>query len=132
MFDLGFWELVVVATVALLVVGPERLPGLVRQVGLWLGRTRRFINSVRADIERELQTEELKQVLNQQQEQIRELKGLLSDTQHQVRRELAHTDHLVKAIEEQIQAQPAQATPNLPGTSPVTSADEKDHPSART
>ncbi len=47
MFDIGFWELSLLALVALLVVGPERLPKLARTAGLWLGKGRRLINSVR-------------------------------------------------------------------------------------
>ena len=74
MFDFGFWELFLIMVVALLVVGPERLPGLARQVGLWIGKAKRFVNSVRSDIEREIRAEELKQILNQQQSEIDELK----------------------------------------------------------
>lgn len=101
MFDFGFWELVAIGVVALLVVGPNRLPGLARQVGMWLGKTKRFVNSVRADIERELQSEELRRMLKEQQDEIRQLKGMISDTQAEVRAELRETGSLVKAIEEQ-------------------------------
>ncbi len=66
MFDIGFWELSLLALVALLVVGPERLPKLARTAGLWIGRGRRLIDSVRADIERELKAEELKKILDEQ------------------------------------------------------------------
>lgn len=104
MFDFGFWELMLIAVVALLVVGPERLPGLARQIGVWVGKTRRFINSVRGDIERELQAEELRNILNKQQDEIQELKGMLSETQTEVKSELEETDHLVKAIEEQLES----------------------------
>jgi len=54
MFDIGFWELVVIAVVALLVVGPERLPQLVRDLGRWLRAARRLVAEARAEIEREL------------------------------------------------------------------------------
>lgn len=54
MFDIGFWELVVIAVIALLVVGPERLPALVREGGRWLRAARRFITDTRYQIEREL------------------------------------------------------------------------------
>jgi sec-independent protein translocase protein TatB len=63
MFDIGFWELALIGVVALLVVGPDRLPGLARTVGLWLGRIRRYVASVRDDIEREIQADELKKML---------------------------------------------------------------------
>ena len=54
MFDIGFWELAVLAVVALLVVGPERLPQLVRDGGRWVRAARRFITETRYEIEREL------------------------------------------------------------------------------
>ena len=66
MFDVGFWELALVGLVALLVVGPERLPKLARTAGLWLGRGRRMLSSVKAEIDRELKAEELKQILEKQ------------------------------------------------------------------
>jgi sec-independent protein translocase protein TatB len=66
MFDIGFWELVLIGVVALLVVGPERLPKLARTAGLWIGRGRRMLSSVKAEIDRELKAEELKQILEKQ------------------------------------------------------------------
>ena len=66
MFDIGFWELSVLGIVALLVIGPERLPGVARTVGAWVGRGKRFISSVKADIDQELRTDELKRILDKQ------------------------------------------------------------------
>lgn len=63
MFDIGFGELVLVLVVALVVVGPERLPGLVRTVGFLLGKTKRTLNSIRAEIAQELAAEELKNTI---------------------------------------------------------------------
>ena len=61
MFDIGFWELVVVAIVALLVVGPERLPDLARDAGKWISAVRKFINNARREIETELRITESKE-----------------------------------------------------------------------
>jgi sec-independent protein translocase protein TatB len=66
MFDVGFWELTLILIVALLVIGPERLPRVARSAGLWMGKMRRFVTTVRADIQRELAAEELKQTLAKQ------------------------------------------------------------------
>jgi len=66
MFDVGFFELLMIAVVALLVVGPERLPKLARTAGMWIGRGRRFLNSVKQDIDREMKAEELRQILDKQ------------------------------------------------------------------
>ena len=60
MFEIGFLELVMLGTIGLLVVGPSRLPGLVRTVGVWVGRAQRMVGQVRADIEREVRADELR------------------------------------------------------------------------
>ncbi|PKM44898.1 MAG: twin-arginine translocase subunit TatB [Gammaproteobacteria bacterium HGW-Gammaproteobacteria-1] len=66
MFDVGFWELVIIGIVALLVLGPERLPVVARTVGLWYGKARHFVGTVKADIDRELKAEELKRIVQEQ------------------------------------------------------------------
>jgi sec-independent protein translocase protein TatB len=66
MFEIGFWELVMIGVVALIVVGPEQLPGLARKAGFWVGKIRRMVAEVKADVDRELHLEELKQSLRQQ------------------------------------------------------------------
>jgi sec-independent protein translocase protein TatB len=69
MFDIGFSELAVVAIVALLVIGPERLPGVARTVGKWVGAARRFVNNVQAEINAEVsKADELKRLLDEQSE----------------------------------------------------------------
>ncbi|MCL2162310.1 MAG: Sec-independent protein translocase protein TatB [Betaproteobacteria bacterium] len=68
MFDLGFSELVVIAIVLLVVVGPERLPGVARTAGHLFGRMQRYISDVKADIRREMQLDELKKFQQQSQE----------------------------------------------------------------
>lgn len=62
MFDIGFSELILIAVVALIVIGPERLPGVARTVGHLLGRLQRYVNDVKSDINREIQIEELKKM----------------------------------------------------------------------
>lgn len=59
MFDIGFWELCLVGVVALIVLGPERLPGAARTAGLWVRRARRVVSEIRADIESEFELEDL-------------------------------------------------------------------------
>lgn len=90
MFDIGFWELVMVGVIALLVVGPERLPKLARTAGVYYGKARRFIATVRADVERELKAEELRRVVDEQasssgiHEIIEESKSALGETKSAV------------------------------------------------
>lgn len=58
MFDIGFWELILLAIVGLLVVGPERLPGFAREAGRWLRKIRRLTGDARRELQRELQWDE--------------------------------------------------------------------------
>lgn len=62
MFDVGFSELIVIALVALIVIGPERLPRVARTVGALLGRAQRYVNDVKADIQREVDLDELNNI----------------------------------------------------------------------
>jgi sec-independent protein translocase protein TatB len=60
MFDVGFSELMVIAVVALIVIGPERLPKVARTMGHLVGRLQRYVNDVKADINREIELDELR------------------------------------------------------------------------
>ena len=66
MFDIGFLELILVSIIGLLVLGPERLPGAIRTVSLYMGKLRRSFNSIRSEIERELKADEIRQELHNQ------------------------------------------------------------------
>jgi sec-independent protein translocase protein TatB len=72
MFDVGFSELLVIGVVALLVLGPERLPKLARDVGRWLGRARRYVNRVREEIDREVELSELRRLRDEIEAKARE------------------------------------------------------------
>lgn len=77
MFDIGFSELVVIAMVALLVLGPERLPRAARFAGLWVRRARAQWHSVRAELERDLAAEELQRSLRDSGAAMREAQAAL-------------------------------------------------------
>jgi len=64
MFDIGFMELVLIAIVALVVVGPERLPGAIRTTTLWIGRAKRSFQQVKTEIEREINADEIRRQLH--------------------------------------------------------------------
>ena len=64
MFEIGFSELLLVGLVALLVLGPERLPVAARMAGLWIGRLKRSFNSIKAEVERELGADEIRRQLH--------------------------------------------------------------------
>ena len=86
MFDIGFLELATIGVIALLVVGPERLPRMAREVGLWVGRIRRYVNHMKADIDREIRAEDLKKImdkpagLDELKDVVKETKSALTDT----------------------------------------------------
>ena len=73
MFDVGFSELIVIGIVALVVIGPERLPKVARTAGHLLGRLQRYVNDVKADINREMQLDELRKLQADMQESARDL-----------------------------------------------------------
>lgn len=77
MFDIGFWEIVLILVLALVVIGPERLPGAARQAGLFVGKARRYIEGVRSEVESELDIGEFKRMLHNQEVQINELQQQL-------------------------------------------------------
>lgn len=95
MFDVGFWELAIIAIVALLVIGPERLPGVARTAGLWIGKIRGFVTSVKADIDKELQAEELKKIL-ERQAQSTGIHDILEETEQAINK-IQQPDYLVKS-----------------------------------
>ena len=76
MFDIGFWELCLIAVVALLILGPERLPTAARTAGLWIGKARRMIGNVKSEIDRELQLDEVRKKLQEEEIKLKESTGL--------------------------------------------------------
>ncbi len=85
MFDIGFSELLLIAIVALVVLGPERLPKAARFAGLWVRRARNQWDSVKQELERELEAEELKRNLHSVQSSLREAESQMRQGQEQVR-----------------------------------------------
>lgn len=102
MFDIGFWELTIIAIVGLIVIGPERLPDVARTVGHWVGRVRRFIVNVKADIDREMQQEELKKAI-ERDAGLDEIKQIMNTDRFSLEDELggeksSEPDYQVKAL----------------------------------
>jgi sec-independent protein translocase protein TatB len=72
MFDIGFLELLILGVVALLVLGPERLPKAARTAGLWIGKIKRTVSGMQREINSQLEAEELRQKLKEQQSKLDE------------------------------------------------------------
>lgn len=110
MFDTSFPEMVVIFVVALLVLGPERLPRVARTVGLWIGRARAMFARMRTELEREVNFQEL-------QDAQRELQQSLSASEKAI-------SESVKPIVEAVEAVPRDLAKDAP--SPVASAVESE------
>jgi len=85
MFDVGFSELIVIGIVALVVIGPERLPKVARTAGHLLGRLQRYVSDVKADINREMQLDELRKLQADMQDSARDLERNLNNEIQSVR-----------------------------------------------
>jgi len=85
MFDIGFSELMVIGIVALVVIGPERLPKVARTLGHLLGRAQRYVNDVKSDINREVQLDELKKLQAQVADSARSLEDTVRKEYDSVR-----------------------------------------------
>ncbi|MCP3670325.1 MAG: twin-arginine translocase subunit TatB [Gammaproteobacteria bacterium] len=81
MFDIGFWELMIIGLVALLVVGPERLPKLAYTAGKWLGKGRAMIGSIKTEIDREMKADELNRIVEEQKKLLDPLESVIEETE---------------------------------------------------
>lgn len=95
MFDVAFSELVVIAIIALIVIGPEKLPKVARTLGLLFGRMQRYINTVKADIGRELQFEELQQLQREMRQDARRLGSELDELRSRAGDEARNIEHSI-------------------------------------
>jgi sec-independent protein translocase protein TatB len=77
MFDIGFSELLLIAVVALIVIGPQRLPTVARTLGHLFGRMQRYVNDVKADISREMELDELKKLQSSMEDTARSMRDSL-------------------------------------------------------
>ena len=104
MFDIGFFELLVIACISLVVIGPERLPEAARAVGLWLGRLKRSLRETRTelekqlgadDIRRQLHNEEVMRSLEASKRQVQDAlqEGLIDRPKRQYKEEKERPDH---------------------------------------
>lgn len=112
MFDVGFSEIVVIGVVALIVIGPERLPKAARTMGLLFGRLQRYVGDVKADINREMELDELRKLQKQVQGAAQDLKSSVESAAHDVQQG-------VRGVESELNATAADAaSPHSPTASP--------------
>ncbi len=94
MFDVGFWEILLIGVLALIVIGPERLPGAARQAGYFVGKARRYIEGVKNEVASELDVSEFKRMLHNQEVQINELQSQLKSGIDDVVKDVSTTTDL--------------------------------------
>jgi|688.fasta_scaffold42434_4 sec-independent protein translocase protein TatB len=125
MFDVGLSELMVIAVVALVVIGPERLPKVARTAGLLLGRLQRYVSDVKSDINREIQLDELKKMQQQVTDQV---KGLEASVTHEMREVESSVNTAVAPLTE-LAVSPAP-TPEAASATELVAAPTADSPAA--
>jgi sec-independent protein translocase protein TatB len=115
-FDIGFSEIALIAVVALVVVGPERLPRVARMAGRMLGQVQRYVNSVKSEIDREMQIEELKK-----------LQGELNSAAHSLETSLREGVQTVESQARQIETEVQSASGELAALEPPAPTPATEH-----
>ena len=112
MFDIGFSEIVVIAVVALIVIGPERLPKVARTLGHLFGRMQRYVNDVKADISREMELDELRKLKS-------EVQAAASEFESSINKAAQEVDSGVRSVETELNEAgrpPSEIVPAAPDT----------------
>jgi sec-independent protein translocase protein TatB len=104
-FDIGFSELVVCAIVALVVIGPERMPETVRTVGLWIGRLKRSLRETRSEIERQMGMDDIRRQLHNE-----DIMRSLEDARRDMNNVIAQTQDAINSTAEAVY----KSEPDLP------------------
>jgi len=122
MFDIGFWEIVLIAVVALVVVGPERFPGMVKTAGHWVGQFRRMANTVKSEIQLEVdKADELQRKLEEQKEVLERNIDLDVSTPAIKRKSVEE----VEAASKNLDANPAETESSTPQDTNIGSTSQK-------
>jgi sec-independent protein translocase protein TatB len=119
MFDFSFGELALVAVVALVVLGPEKLPKVARTVGHLMGRARAYANQVKSDIDREVQMDELRKLQQQAQEAARSFESAVNDASRSVEQEAAKIE---STVNQEVSAATTESSSSASASSPGSAA----------
>jgi sec-independent protein translocase protein TatB len=121
-FDVGFSELMVIAVVALIVIGPERLPRVARTLGHLFGRLQRYVNDVKADINREIELDELRKFKSTFEDAARGFENTARDVQSEVAKTEGELNALAQSASPSAPESAGAATaaaPVTPGATPA-------------
>lgn len=122
MFDISFMEILVISIVALIVIGPERLPAVARTLGHLYGRCRNFVYSVRTDIHNEMRMEELKKMQSSVQETVQSLENSIQQGVDQLKTTAAdvktkeNPSENLSVSQPQVESQQSPSISDAPGS----------------
>ena len=116
MFDVGFTELMVIAVVALIVIGPERLPRVARTLGHLFGRLQRYVNDVKADINREIELEELKKFKSSIEDTARGFESTVNAEVNAVQSDANKTQNELESLAKLEDPAASPSTPSSPAS----------------
>lgn len=134
MFDVSFSELMLIGVIALIVIGPERLPKVARTVGHLLGRAQRYVNDVKSDIQREIDLKEIGDIKGQMEDAARSVKASMDETQASISQPLDEAKRALQDAQNLVGPTPAPTpvpapaaieTPAAPAAAPADSHTEK-------
>lgn len=124
MDNIGFTELVLLGIVALVVLGPEKLPGAIRTISLWIGRLKRSFNSIKTDIEREIGADEIRRQLRNEaiMDKFKQTKAQVNDAVSTVRKQTEEFRKTIELEAKAIETATAPVTSRPPPAQPEPSA----------
>lgn len=128
MFDISFTELMLAGVVALIVIGPEKLPKVARTVGHLLGRAQRYVNDVKGDIQREVEIDELRKMKQEMESAAQSVQQSFSKTESEIRQGLQEPMDDLKSIGDDLKkdSEDSGAEKLIDDTKTDTKADSKD------
>jgi len=113
-FGIGFPELLWIGVVALIVIGPERMPKVARTVGAWVGRLNRYTAQVKADIDREMRLDELRNMQKTMEDSVQKYEIMAEETTQQVKQEAGELNKAVQEVADQAASNPNSQDPLAP------------------
>lgn len=125
MFDIGFSEMMIIALVALVVLGPEKLPSVARQAGQWMGKLQRYVADVKSDINRQMELDELRRMQTELQDAAQSLKDEVGGAVSQIKSDF-------DAVSNDLSAAGAPAAPAEPSGGPAATDWDKVYAVRRT
>ncbi len=113
MFDIGFSELLMIAIVALVVIGPERLPGVARNVGRFTGRLQRYVNDIKRDFNREIEFDEIRRLQQEMETTVQTMQEAMRVVESTLQQEVARQQSTLPMPVAAANTVPAEEAPAL-------------------